>query len=161
MVERVLAISGSPVDIVLDTAPVGGALPDLVAIAGGDPKRVMTISDFKAAQDLGVRDAYHEDDSGHERYEAFPEFAQLAADGKFTVPVARTFPLEDWRTAAETSLSGHPHGKLLLLPGDSLSGAPRPPWPGWAWTGCPTGGSSSRWAPADSGTPSRRWARGG
>jgi NADPH:quinone reductase-like Zn-dependent oxidoreductase len=123
MVERVLAISGSPVDIVLDTAPAGGALPDLVAIAGGDPKRVMTISDFKAAQDLGVRDGYHEDDSGHDRYEAFPEFAHLAADGKFMVPVARTFPLEDWRTAAETSLSGHPHGKLLLLPGNSLSRA--------------------------------------
>jgi hypothetical protein len=29
----------------------------------------------------------------------FSEFARLAADGKFTVPIAATFPLEDWRTA--------------------------------------------------------------
>jgi NADPH:quinone reductase-like Zn-dependent oxidoreductase len=122
MVERALALSGRPVDIVLDTSPVGGALPDLVAIAGGEPGHVMTISDFDAAHDLGVRDGFHEDDRGHDRYEAFPEFAQLAADGEFVVPVARTFPLEEWRAAAETSLSGHPHGKILLLPGNSLSG---------------------------------------
>jgi len=29
----------------------------------------------------------------------FTEFAGLAADGRFTVPAAGTFPLEDWRTA--------------------------------------------------------------
>jgi hypothetical protein len=42
---------------------------------------------------------------------------QRAADGKFTVPVARTFALEDWRTALETSQSGRAGGKLVLLPG--------------------------------------------
>ncbi len=41
---------------------------------------------------------------------------QFAAGGKFTVPIAGTFPLEDWRTALEISLSGQAHGKLLLLP---------------------------------------------
>jgi NADPH:quinone reductase-like Zn-dependent oxidoreductase len=46
----------------------------------------------------------------------FAEFAQLAADGKFTVPIAGTFPLDDWRTAMEISLSGQARGKLLLLP---------------------------------------------
>jgi hypothetical protein len=40
----------------------------------------------------------------------------LAADGKFTVPVAGTFPLEDWRTAMEISLTGQASGKLMLLP---------------------------------------------
>jgi NADPH:quinone reductase-like Zn-dependent oxidoreductase len=117
MVQRVKAISDGPVDLVLDTAPVGGALPDLVAIAGGDPKRVLTISDFAAAQELGVRDSFHEDPTTRsERFDAFPEFAQLAADGKFTVPVAATFALGDWRDAMEISLTGHAHGKLLLLP---------------------------------------------
>ena len=33
-----------------------------------------------------------------------------------TVPVAATFPLEDWRAAVDTSLSGQARGKLLLLP---------------------------------------------
>jgi NADPH:quinone reductase-like Zn-dependent oxidoreductase len=117
VVQRVKAISEGPVDLVLNTAPVGGALPDLVEIAGGDPTRVLTISDFEAAKELGVRDTFHEDPAMlTHRFEAFPEFAQLAADGRFTVPIARTFPLEDWRAALEISLTGHARGKLILLP---------------------------------------------
>jgi NADPH:quinone reductase-like Zn-dependent oxidoreductase len=117
MVQRVKAISDGPVHAVLNTAPVGGALPDLVEIADGDPRRVLTISDFEAAQELGVRDSFHEDPTTRsERFDPFPEFAQLAADGRFTVPIARTFPLEDWRAALEISLNGHPRGKLLLRP---------------------------------------------
>jgi NADPH:quinone reductase-like Zn-dependent oxidoreductase len=114
---RVTAISGAPVDLVLDTAPVGGALPELVEAAGGDPKRVLTISDVEAAPRLGVRDTFHEDPAllGH-RFAAFPEFAQLAAEGRFTVPIAAAYPLTDWRTALDRSLSGYPRGKLLLLP---------------------------------------------
>jgi NADPH:quinone reductase-like Zn-dependent oxidoreductase len=117
VVARVKAISDGRVDLVLNTAPVGGALPDLVEIAGGDPRRVLTISDFEAAGELGVRDTFHEDPAllSH-RYQAFPEFAQLAADGRFTVPIAATFPLEDWRAALDVSLTGHARGKLLLLP---------------------------------------------
>src|SRR5579859_866679 len=116
VVQRVKAISDGPVDLVLDTAPVGGALPDLVEIAGGDPQRVLTISDFEAAGKLGVRDTFHlaPDLLGH-RFEAFPEFAALAADGRFSVPIARTFPLEEWRAALEISLTGHARGKLLLM----------------------------------------------
>ena len=108
-------ISGGPANLVLNTAPVGGCLPDLVQIAGGDPKRVLTISDFAAAAELGVRDTFHEDRSN--LVEALPEFGQLAADGVFTVPIAATFPLEEWKTALEISQTGHARGKLLLLPG--------------------------------------------
>ncbi len=113
---RVKAISDGPVDLVLDTAPVGGALPDLVEIAGGDPQRVLTISDIEAARELGVRDTFHEASAllSH-RFEAFAEFAALAADGRFSVPIARAFPLEDWRAALEISLTGHARGKLLLM----------------------------------------------
>ena len=45
------------------------------------------------------------------------EFAKLAAEGRFRVPIARTYPLDDWRQAVDASLSGHAHGKLVLLPG--------------------------------------------
>jgi NADPH:quinone reductase-like Zn-dependent oxidoreductase len=114
MVKRVNALSDGPVELVLDTAPIGGALPDLVEIAGGDPKRVLTIADFDAAKELGVRDSFEEGQT--QRFDVFPEFAQFAADGQFTVPIAGTFPLEDWRTAVEKSLSGQAHGKLVLLP---------------------------------------------
>lgn len=114
MVDRVGAIAGGPVDLVLDTAPAGGALPDLVRIAGGDPRRVLTTSDFAAAAQLGVRDTFHEDRT--RRVDALPEFVQLAAEGRFSVPVARAFPLDEWRSALEISQGGHARGKLLLIP---------------------------------------------
>jgi NADPH:quinone reductase-like Zn-dependent oxidoreductase len=117
MVERVKAIGNGPVDLVLDTAPVGGALPDLVQIAGGDPKRVLTCGgSLPEAAELGVRDSFHE--VRPEDVDALPEFAQLAAEGRFSVPIARTFPLEDWGTALEISQGGHARGKLLLVPGE-------------------------------------------
>jgi NADPH:quinone reductase-like Zn-dependent oxidoreductase len=117
MAERVGAISGGPVDLVLNTAPVGGALPSLIQIAGGDPKRVLTISDMEAAAELGVRDSFHEEVyQPYDRGAVFAEFAPLAADGKFTVPIAEVFDLDDWRAAMELSLTGHPRGKLLLRP---------------------------------------------
>jgi NADPH:quinone reductase-like Zn-dependent oxidoreductase len=114
MAGRVLELAGGPVDLALDTAPVGGALPDLVTIAGGDPRRVMTVSDFAAAAGLGVRSNL--DEGGTPRYDILAEYAEYAANGKFAIPVAQTFPLTDWRTALEISETGHARGKLILLP---------------------------------------------
>ena len=109
MVERVKALGA--VDLVLDT--VGGALPDLIRIVDGDPKRVLSIADRSGAE-LGVRGNY---DAGLPlRYETFGEMAQAAAAGNFTIPIARTFPLEQWRPAMEISVSGKASGKLLLVP---------------------------------------------
>ena len=121
MADRVLELAGGPVDLALDTAPVGGALPDLLVIAGGDPRHVMTISDFAAAAELGVRTNLTE--GGAPRYDALAEFAGYAATGKFAIPVARTFPLADWRTALQVSQTGRARGKLLLLPGASAASA--------------------------------------
>jgi NADPH:quinone reductase-like Zn-dependent oxidoreductase len=118
MAGRVQAISNGPVDLVLDTAPAGGALPDLVQIAGGDPKRVLTCGgSLPEAAELGVRDSFSE--VRPERIDALPEFAQLAAEGRFSIPIARTFPLEDWETALEISQGGHARGKLILVPGQA------------------------------------------
>lgn len=114
MVERVAEIAAGPVDAVLDTSPVGGSIPDLIRIAGGDPQRVLTISDFEAAAELGARGSFGEDMT--DRVEALPEFARLAAQGRFRVPIAATFPLEEWRTALRISRSGSARGKLVLLP---------------------------------------------
>ncbi|MGC0317718.1 NADPH:quinone reductase-like Zn-dependent oxidoreductase [Kitasatospora acidiphila] len=119
LAERVKALGVGQVDLAFDTAPPNGALPALVEIVGGDPKRVLTCSDLAAAAELGVRDTFHEDPAKRtdgELFGVFPEFAQLAAEGRFTVPVAATFPLADWRKALEISLTGRARGKLLLLP---------------------------------------------
>ena len=40
----------------------------------------------------------------------------LAGAGQLEVPVARTFPLAEAKAAAELLESGHPGGKLALLP---------------------------------------------
>ncbi|MEV8527264.1 NADP-dependent oxidoreductase [Streptomyces sp. NPDC052000] len=122
LANRVKALSIGQVDLVFDTAPPNNALPELVKIVCGDPKRVLTCSDMAGAAELGVRDSFHEDPAtwtDDERFGVFTEFAQLAAEGRFTVPVAGTFPLADWRKALNISLTGHAHGKLLLLPADS------------------------------------------
>ena len=113
MIEQVRDLADGTPDFVLDTSPPGRAvLPDLVAIAGGDPNRVLTITDMEAAKPLGVRTSVGK---GHPlRYDVLGQFADLAAAGEFTVPIARTFPFDDWRTAVDLSLSGQAHGKLVV-----------------------------------------------
>jgi NADPH:quinone reductase-like Zn-dependent oxidoreductase len=115
LVERVLDIARRPVDWVLDTAPASGVLPALVQIAGGEPRRVLTISDFAAAPALGVRHTFGEK-GAQIRYDVWDDYAARAAAGTFSIPIARMYALNDWRAAFEVSQSGHARGKLVLLP---------------------------------------------
>ena len=119
MVERVRDMAGGAPDLVLHTALAPGVLPDLLRIAGGDAGRIMSITDFDE-KGLGVRTTGREPGLVP-RYDALAHYAQLAAERRFTVPVARIFAMEDWRTALELSRSGHAHGKLLILPDHAAS----------------------------------------
>ena len=119
MVERVREIAGGAPDLVLHAALAPGVLPDLIRIVDGDPNRVMSVSDFDEGG-LGVRT------TGREpglviRYDVLGRFAQLAAEGRFTIPVARTFGMEEWRTALKICHDGLAHGKLLILPNSAAS----------------------------------------
>ncbi|MEV8098591.1 NADP-dependent oxidoreductase [Kitasatospora sp. NPDC085879] len=109
-VERVKAAAPDGVDVVLD-ASGAGILADSVALTG-DPAKVITIADMSAAQH-GVRfSAGAADEGGH----VLPELVQLAAEGRLTVPVWRTYPLAD-AAQAHTDLEAHRnHGKAVLLP---------------------------------------------
>jgi NADPH:quinone reductase-like Zn-dependent oxidoreductase len=119
MAERVRVLAGGDVDLVLDVSRTSvGAIPELIALAGGDPTRVVTISNHDEARGLGARvnidelmasGAFPDDD-------IVSEYAALAAAGEFRLPIARAFPLSAWREAMELSMSGNPHGKLVLLP---------------------------------------------
>lgn len=114
MVERVRELAGGACDFALHTAQVKGTLPDLVKIVGGDPQRVLSFADFDE-EGIGVRTTGREK-GGVPRYDVLGQYAQLAAAGRFSIPIARTFALEDWREAAEISMSKRAHGKLVLLP---------------------------------------------
>jgi NADPH:quinone reductase-like Zn-dependent oxidoreductase len=116
--ERVSALLDESPDLILDVAPASGALPALVKIAG-DPKRVLTISDFTAAKALGARSNL-EEPGMRIRYDVLKEFAELAAQGRFSIPIARTFALDEWKTALSVSEGKQARGKLILLP-DSLA----------------------------------------
>lgn len=109
--DGVTGIAGGPVDLALDAAPISNALPSLVNTVKA-PENVLTLSDFSAAERLGVRFEFDED--ALPSYDMLGGYAQLASERRFTVPVARTFSLEDWRTAAELSQSGRARGKLVL-----------------------------------------------
>jgi NADPH:quinone reductase-like Zn-dependent oxidoreductase len=119
MVERVREIAGGAPDFALHTAQVTGVLPDLIKIVDGDPRRVMSFADFDK-DGLGVRTTGREK-GVVQRYDALGHYARLAAEGRFTIPVARIFGLGDWREAAELSMSRRAHGKLVLLPGRAVA----------------------------------------
>ena len=118
MVERVRSGTAGPIDHVLDASrPSAGAIAALIEIAG-DPKRVVTISNHDEARREGARVNIDElmVAGGFPSSDFLADYATLAAAGQLTIPIAKTFPLEEWRSAAELSLSGAPHGKVVLVP---------------------------------------------
>ena len=125
MAERVRALVSEAPDVLLDVTPVNlkpgsaSALPDLVEIAGGDIKRIITVADFEGAAKTGVRTGAEniKSEGGFKlRWDALGEYGQLAVKRRFSIPIARTFALEDWREALDISLAGRARGKLVLLP---------------------------------------------
>jgi NADPH:quinone reductase-like Zn-dependent oxidoreductase len=113
MVERVRELAGGAPDFALHTALVKGVLPDLIKIVDGDARRVMSFSDFDEGG-LGVRTTGREKGVVH-RYDVLGRYAKLAAERRFTIPIARTFALEDWREALDLSNNQRARGKLVLL----------------------------------------------
>jgi NADPH:quinone reductase-like Zn-dependent oxidoreductase len=117
MVERVRDLAGGRIDLVLDAAPsTPGAIETLVQLVD-DPAAVVTISNHDQARAAGARvnlDLLLA--GGSFPPDPLPEWIQLAANGEYRIPVARTFPLADWRDAVALSQSKAPHGKVVLLP---------------------------------------------
>jgi NADPH:quinone reductase-like Zn-dependent oxidoreductase len=111
MVPRVRALAPDGVDAVLDAAGAG-ALPSLVEVAGG-PERVVTIADYAGAQATGVQ---FSGGMGTARaVHALREIGELIESGRFTLPIAQTFPLDQIAEAHRLSETGHVRGKLILL----------------------------------------------
>jgi NADPH:quinone reductase-like Zn-dependent oxidoreductase len=110
LVQRVRALAPSGVDRAFDVAG-RGALPELIELTGS-PDRVLTIADPQAQQYRVLFTS-----GGQRAYQAFGEAARLFTQGRFTLPIARTFPLADAPDAHRISEQGHVRGKLVLLLG--------------------------------------------
>ncbi|HEX4691923.1 MAG TPA: NADP-dependent oxidoreductase [Solirubrobacteraceae bacterium] len=111
LVERVRELAPDGIDRALDTAG-RGALPDLIELTG-DAGNVVTIADYSAPK-LGVRVSAG---GGTERaYYALADAARYAQEGRFSLPVERTFSFADAAEAQRVSEAGHVRGKLALVP---------------------------------------------
>ncbi|HEY3725919.1 MAG TPA: NADP-dependent oxidoreductase [Solirubrobacteraceae bacterium] len=111
LVERVGALSPDGVDRALDAAG-GGALPALVELTG-DPKHVVTIADYRGAQETGV--AFSGGMGTGRALHALRDIGELIGAGRFSLPVAQTFGLDEIGEAQRVSEAGHVRGKLVLL----------------------------------------------
>jgi NADPH:quinone reductase-like Zn-dependent oxidoreductase len=116
LVERVRELAPDGVDRAFDAAG-HGALPALIELTGS-PDHVVTIADFTAPEH-GVRVTTGGDGRS---WEALGQAAALHDVGRFTMPVAATFPFSQAAEAHRRSADGHVRGKLVLIP-DSLADA--------------------------------------
>ena len=113
LAERVRALAPDGVDRAIDVAG-SGALPALVALTGA-VEHVVTISDYAGAEQTGV--AFTGGPGTERAWEALDEVVALIAAGDFSLPVAKTFPLERIADAHRESETMHVRGKLVLTVG--------------------------------------------
>jgi len=113
---RVRALAPDGVDAALDVAG-SGVLPELIELAGG-PEHVVTIADFGGAQEHGVR--FSSGDAGRAVH-ALAEIGELIESGRFSLPVAQTFPLAEIAQAHRVGEDGHVRGKLVLVIGPATT----------------------------------------
>jgi NADPH:quinone reductase-like Zn-dependent oxidoreductase len=112
LVDRVRALAPGGVDAALDVAG-SGVLPELIELAGG-PEHVVTIADFAGAREHGV--TFSTGDTGRAVH-ALAEIGALVESGRFSLPVARTFPLAEIAEAHRAGEGGQVRGKLVLVVG--------------------------------------------
>ena len=109
-VGRVRALAPDGVDLALDVAG-SGVLPELIELAGG-AGNVVTVADFGGAKQYGVH--FSRGDDGRALY-ALSQIGELIESGRFSLPVAQAFPLDEVAEAHRVGESGSVRGKLVLL----------------------------------------------
>ncbi|MDP9849796.1 NADP-dependent oxidoreductase [Streptosporangium lutulentum] len=110
LAERVRAAAPEGVDAVLDAS--GRDVLALSVELTGDPEKVVTIADGRAAEH-GVRFSTGAD--GVPLPEVFAEIFPLLEWGALRLPIERTFPLERAADAYRLSEEGHLLGKIVIV----------------------------------------------
>jgi NADPH:quinone reductase-like Zn-dependent oxidoreductase len=109
-VDRVREIVPGNVDAAFDIAGAG-VIPELIDLTG-DPSRVLSIADY-SAPDHGAAVAGSEGDA----VAALTEAARLFTQGRFQIPVERTFTLDHASEAHAASAAGHVAGRYIITVG--------------------------------------------
>ena len=110
MTDRVRELAPDGVDYAFDVAG-SGVIPELIELAGS-PDNVISIADFSAPEH-GVRVT---SGRGDRAAEALAEAARLHEEGRFSIPIERTFPFSQAAEAHRLSETGHVRGKIVLVP---------------------------------------------
>lgn len=111
MTDRVRTLAPGGVDVALDVAG-NGVLPELIDLAGGETKNVITLADFAGAEQHGVH--FSNGFADGNAFHALATIGELIEAGRFWLPVERTFPLADIAEAHRASETGHVRGRLVL-----------------------------------------------
>lgn len=116
LVDRVRALADGPVAAALDAVGTDEAIDVSLALVS-DRRRIVTIANFaRASADGFLAIAGSMPDSARFRDEVRSELLALAQNGDLVVPLARTFPLAEAPAAHRLLATGHPGGKLALIP---------------------------------------------
>jgi NADPH:quinone reductase-like Zn-dependent oxidoreductase len=108
--QAALEAGGAP-GALIDT--VGQGYVELAIELGIDPQRIDTIVDNEAAAKYGAKTDGQGAASGTE---VVAEMVALIAAGEVELPIAASFPLDQVREAYTLLESGHPPGKIVLIP---------------------------------------------
>jgi NADPH:quinone reductase-like Zn-dependent oxidoreductase len=101
----------------LDCAGTDEAVEVSLALVD-DRARIVTIAAKQRGADAGIRVLGGDlPESAAYRDGVRADLVRLAGEGRLEVPMARTYPLDRALEAAEFLSSGHPGGKIALLPG--------------------------------------------
>lgn len=114
--ERLRQAAPDGVAAALDCVGTEEALVTSSALVA-DRARIVSIANPTLSGELGIRYVVASDSASYEyRNSQRERILALAARGELTVPVARTFPLDQAEQAFELIRTGHPGGKLALIP---------------------------------------------
>ena len=109
--ERILEAAEGKVDAFIDT--FGGGYVELAVELGVSPQRINTIIDYETAQRLG---AHTEGTHAIASATLLAELVELVSEGRLEIPIAKTYPLSEVRSAFTELADRHTHGKIVLLP---------------------------------------------
>jgi NADPH2:quinone reductase len=115
LADRVRQAAPEGVGAAIDTVGTDEAV-DVSLELVGNPGRIVTFNAARAAE-TGIKYITSRDpDSAAYRRGVRSRLIELATQGDLVVPVARTFPLAEAREALRLLMTGHPGGKLALIP---------------------------------------------